>query len=336
MISVVMLAYGAEEWLVAAVDAVFASEGVQVELILVDNGTTTDAVDRAIAAHPKTTLVRPGRNLGFTGGVNLGVTHANGEKIALVNSDALVEPACLAELDRELDDSLVGVAGAVVLFADRPEIVNSAGNPIHVLGLCWSGGLGEPASAVPAISDQASVSGACLMMRRDVWDELKGFPEEYFAYMEDMELCWRAWQLGYRVRLVGAAQCQHHYEFSRSDLKMYLLERNRLLFVMTNYQAKTLLLMGLPLIGFDVAMLIVATSQGWARQKVRGWTWILRNLSWVRRRRAFVQRTRRLGDRELAGLMTDTFDSEQMPLPPAAEPLQSLLRTWWAVWRKLV
>jgi GT2 family glycosyltransferase len=338
MISVVMLAYGEEEWLTDAADAVLASEGVDIELVLVDNGTTTDAVDRAVEEHPEIVLVRPGRNLGFTGGVNLGVSRCGGDRVALVNSDAVVERDCLCHLARELDDEAAGIVGGLILLADgeRRGRINSAGNPVHVLGLCWSGRLGSAPDGVPAVSEHASVSGACLMLRREVWDELGGFSEQYFAYMEDMELCWRAWQRGYAVRLVGTAQCHHHYEFSRSPLKMYLVERNRLLFVMTNYQARTLALLGIPLIGFDAAMLLVATAQGWGRQKLQGWGWILGHPGWIRARRSLVQRSRTVRDRELARLLTDTFDSEQMALPRAAEPLQRLLRGWWRAVRPVL
>lgn len=335
-----MLAYGDEEWLEDAVDAVLTSEGVDLELVLVDNGATGDVVHRVIAAHPEIVLVRPDRNLGFTGGVNLGVQHAHGDRVALVNSDAVVEPDCLEHLARALDDDALGIAGGLVLLAEPgrsgQETVNSAGNPVHVLGLCWSGGLGSSPDSVPEVSDHASVSGACLMLRREVWERLGGFPEEYFAYMEDMELCWRAWQQGYAVRLIASARCHHHYEFSRSPLKMYLVERNRLLFVMTNYQARTLALLGVPLIGFDMAMLVVAAAQGWGAQKLSGWGWILSHPRWVRSRRADVQRARTVPDRDLARLLTDTFDSEQMPLPEAAQPLQGLLRGWWRGARRLL
>ena len=99
MISVVMLAYGAESYLGEAVAAVLASEGVELELVLVDNGCTTDAVDR-LPADPRLRVVVPGTNLGFTGGVNRGVESTTGDVIVLVNSDAVVAPdAAVVEPD---------------------------------------------------------------------------------------------------------------------------------------------------------------------------------------------------------------------------------------------
>ena len=74
----------------------------------------------------------------------------------------------------------------------------------------------------------------------------------------------------------------HHYEFSRNTEKFYLLERNRLLLVMTLFERRTLLALAPALVLLEVAMLGLALRHGWARQKLRGWWWLMRHASWVR------------------------------------------------------
>lgn len=334
-LSVVMLAYGEEEWLLPAVTSVLDSVGVDLEIVLVDNGCTSDAVARA-AGLPGVRLLTPGRNLGFTGGVNLGVRESAARLVALVNSDAEVEPDCLRVLvERALVPS-VGIAGALVLLADAPSLVNSAGNPLHVLGLSWAGRMNEPAADIPGRAEVVSASGACLVLRRDVWDALGGFPDAYFAYLEDLDLGWRCWQRGLRVEVLAAARARHHYEFGRAPLKMYLVERNRLLLVLTTYEARTLAALALPLLAFEVAILAVAVAQGWGRQKVRGWVWVLSHLGWVRQRRRLVQRARTVPDRALLRLMTTSFDASQMPLPASARPLERILERYWSAVSRLL
>lgn len=334
--SVLMLAYGVEEYLHEAVAAVLASQGADLELVLVDNGCTSDAV-ATLPADPRLRVLVPASNLGFTGGMNHAARHADPERpVVLVNSDAVVEPDAIGLLLAELGRPDVGIAGACIVLADRPDEVNSAGNPLHVLGLCWAGGLGEPRAAHAVGGVVPSASGACLAVDRALWDELGGFPPEFFAYMEDLELSWRAWQHGRTVRYVPEAVAAHHYDFGRSPLKMYLLERNRLMFVLTTYGPRMLALLALPLVAFDVALLAVAVAQGWGRQKVQGWGWILTHLGVVVRRRRLVQSTRTVPDRDLVQLMTDRFDSAQMPLPAAAAPVEALLRLWWRVVRRWV
>lgn len=335
MISVLMLAYGEEAYLGEAVAAVLASADVDLEVVLVDNGCTTDAVER-LPADPRVRVVVPGTNLGFTGGVNRAAELATGDVLVLVNSDAVVAPDAIAILASRVADPAVGLAGALVVLADDPTTVNSAGNPLHVLGLSWAGAMGRPVTEVADVRRVASVSGAGLAVRRDVWEALGGFPTPYFAYLEDLELAWRCWQRGLRVELVPEAVVRHHYEFARTPLKMYLLERNRLLVLLTCHQPRTLALLAVPLLAFEAAIALVAVLQGWGGQKARGWRWVLRHRGWVRERRRMVQASRMVPDRDLVDLLSDRFDPAQTPLPRAAAPLEWVLRVYWSAARRLV
>ena len=327
-----MLAYGAEPMLDVAVRAVLSSQGVTVRLVLVDNGCERSDLE-AMSTELEFDLVRPAMNLGFTGGVDLGASRIVAPFLALVNSDAVVEPMALARLAAVASDREIGIATGSIRLASDPTVMNSAGNPLHFLGLCWAGGLDDPASLHQAPADVAGASGAALVLRREVWDALGGFPVEFFAYQEDLELSWRCWQRGLRVRYVPDAIVVHHYEFSRNPLKMYLLERNRLLFVLTCYGGRTLALLSPLLIAFELAMAVIAAAQGWGAQKVKGWAWLLRHLGWVRARRREVQRTRTVPDRDLRGLWAERFDAAAMPLPAAAAPLQALLAAYWGLVR---
>lgn len=335
MISVLMLAYGEEAYLREAVAAVLASTGVDLELVLVDNGCTTDAVER-LPVDARLRVEVPGTNLGFTGGVNHAARIATGDVLVLVNSDAEVAPDAIALLVERVADPAVGLAGACIRLADDPGTVNSAGNPLHVLGLSWAGAMGRPAAEVSDVREVASVSGAGLAVRREVWEALDGFPTPYFAYLEDLELAWRCWQRGLRVELVPEAVVLHHYEFARTPLKMYLLERNRLLVLLTCHQARTLALLAVPLLAFEAAIAVVAAAQGWGGQKARGWRWVIRHRRWVRDRRRAVQAARTVPDRDLVHLLSDRFDPAQTPLPRAASPLEWVLRVYWSAARRLV
>lgn len=334
-VGVVMLAYGPEPVIDEAIDAVLASRGVEVSIVVVDNGCTRPDLAR-LCARPGVRLVRPGTNLGFTGGVNLGAHEEATPFLGLVNSDAVVAPDALARLVAVASRPEVGIAGGSIRLASDPGTMNSAGNPVHVLGLAWAGGMGEPAADHAVEVDVASASGAGLVLRRQVWEALGGFPDAFFAYQEDLELSWRCWQSGLRVRYVPDAVVVHHYEFSRNALKMYLLERNRLLFVLTCYGPRTLALLAPPLLAFEVAIAAVAAAQGWGRQKVGGWWWLLRHAAWVRDRRRQVQRARQVPDRTLVPLWTDRFAPAALPVPAWAGPVQVLLTAWWRLVRRAV
>ena len=331
-ITVVTLAYGDEPWLQDAVQSALATPAADV--IVIDNGCTSAAV-RDLPPHERLTVITAAENLGFAGGVNLGIAASTGDIVCLLNSDAELIPGTLDALVAALDDG-ADLVGPVILLADAPERVNSAGNPIHVLGLVWAGHLDEPRASLDPDEQPTTLSGACLAMRRTTWDDLGGFDTEFFAYHEDVDLCWRARQRGLTLRLVHAAGVRHHYEFSRNARKMYLMERNRLLFVLTTYESSTLALLALPLIAFDLALLLVAWRQGWAREKARGWVWLARHLPYLRARRRRVAAARIVGDDVLGALLTTTVDAAQLPLPAAGRPLEVLLQGWWRLGSRLL
>jgi GT2 family glycosyltransferase len=334
-VSVVVLAYGAEALLVECVHAILDSQGIDVDVVLVDNGCTTSAVD-ALVGTPGVQIVRPGRNTGFTGGCNLGVGHATAPIVALVNSDAVVGPGALAALADVVTDPTVGLATSSLRLYQQPETMNSAGNPVHYLGLSWAGGLGDPAADHEQQQDVTGASGAAVAVRRETWDRLGGFWEEMFAYHEDVELSLRCWQLGLRVVFVPTAVVRHYYEFSRNSLKFYLAERNRLLVLLTLYERRTLALLMPALLGLELVGLAVSLRQGWWRQKVRGWWWVGRHAGDVRRRRVLVQCSRSCPDRALAPLLTADFAPGEDAGISSPALLTALSRVYWAVARRLL
>ena len=331
-VSAVVLAYGAEPQLADCVHALLASSDAVVDVVLVDNGCTSDDIP-ALAALPGVTLVSPGHNTGFAGGCNLGAGRAEAAVLAFVNGDAIVAPEAMAALAQALDDDTVGIASASLRLHDRPPLLNSAGNPVHYLGLSWAGALGEDAAAHAEPVDIASATGAAMACRRTTWDRLGGFCELMFAYCEDTELSLRTWQLGLHVRYVPGAVVTHRYEFSRNPLKFYLLERNRLLLLLTLYERRTLAAVAVPLVGLELAMLAVAIKQGWWRQKVRGWWWLFRHRADVRRRRELVQAARVVPDRDLLDLLTARFTPGAESGITAPAPVSTLAVAWWRLVR---
>jgi hypothetical protein len=115
-----------------------------------------------------------------------------------------------------------------------------------------------------------------------------------------------------------------------------LLERNRLIFVLSAYSGRLLLLLGPVLVSTELAMLALALKERWARDKVAGWSWCLRRAGWLRRRRATTQALRRVPDRELAQLLTPVIDPAMIPLPTAVRLVNRLLERYWAIARRLL
>ncbi len=334
-VSAVIVAYGPDPWLGRSVQAVLDSTGVEADVVVVDNGGTEGAVD-ALEGRDRVTVVRPGTNVGFAAGSNLGVAASTGELVALVNPDALVAPDALAELAVVARRPEVALATASVRLADHPDRLNSAGNDVHFLGVSWSGRFDEPAADHDRQERVTAASGTGVMARRQVWDALGGLAEELFAYYEDADLSLRAWQRGWEVVYVPTAVVTHRYEFSRNPVKFRLLERNRLIMVLTEFGPRHLAVVAPALAVLELAMIAYAASDGWLGAKLGAYGWLWRNRRWLRRRRRELQRARVVPERDLVWLFADHLQPGNLPPPQALVPLDRVLRAYWHAVRRAI
>jgi N-acetylglucosaminyl-diphospho-decaprenol L-rhamnosyltransferase len=241
---VVVLCWNNRELLPRCLDALLASRWPhgRLEVVVVDNGSTDGSVDDWERRFPTVRLVETGRNLGFAGGVNAGLTILDDLwAVGLVNSDAFVEPDWLEHLGAALAaDERVGGASPKLLFTERDEqgrpVINNVGN---VLGPTWElhdRGYGEPdAGQYDREEDVWGWCGAAVLLRRAYLDDVGRFDERLFMYAEDADLSWRGARRGWRYRYVPAAVVHHVHGASsggeRTPLLDYLNRRNRLVVV---------------------------------------------------------------------------------------------------------
>jgi GT2 family glycosyltransferase len=227
----------------------------------------------------------------------------------------------------------VGIASASVRLLEDVALLNSSGGAIHFLGLGWAEDFRRPATVAATDRDVLAASGAAMMMRRDRFSELGGFTEELFLYHEDAELSLRCWMHGWRVRYVADAVVHHEYEFGRNPRKLYLLERNRLILVLTCYGRRMLVAIAPALVAYEIGITLLAIVQGWGVEKVDGWRWLVAHRDWLRQRRGAVQSSRRRSDRELAPRFAERFTGAQVALPSALAPADRLLGAYWRLVR---
>jgi GT2 family glycosyltransferase len=315
-VSVLVVAFGDEPRLGQCFEAILASSDVDVEIVVVDNGDLSGHV-AALDGDPRARIMRPGRNLGFASGCNLAAQMARGEVLALVNPDVIVAADTLVELATVCARPGVGLATASLRLMSAPTTMNSAGNPVHYLGLAWAGGHGDPAGAHDEMTTVASASGACCAIRADRWHELGGVDDTYFAYHEDVDLSIRCWQHGWCVMYVPTAVAVHDYEFARHTVKNYLLERNRIITVLTTYSGRTLLGLAIPLLAQEIAILTAAAAGRWLPAKVQGYRWLVRHWRDIRRRHRLVQADRVVSDPDLAHIYAVRFEPGLFVARPA-------------------
>ena len=169
------------------------------DVIVVDNGSD-DGTGLGLRRFSGVTSIRFPENRGFAVACNAGASIARGNILFFLNNDAFAHPGAVAALAQALDDPHVGIAGARLLYGDgslqHAGMVACVGQLLWHLHVHLDGDL--PDAQIPR--DYLSVTGAAMAVRDEVFRAAGGFDEGYRNGYEDVDLCMRAWEAGYRVR----------------------------------------------------------------------------------------------------------------------------------------
>ena len=334
-IAVVIVSYDAGPRLVRCLESLADDAAAGVEIVVVNNGRRGGEIEWAEELD-YVDLLEAGSNVGFAAGCNLGAAATDAATLVFLNPDTVVAPGAISALARRLEDDSVGVAMARLRLLNEPELLNSRGAALHISGLGWSSGHGEPVESVDGLQEIAYANGSALAIQRELFESLGRFTEELFIYLEDAELSWRARLSGRRVVLEPAADVFHDYEYSRNPTKLYYMERNRLILVLTAFQLRTILVLLPVLIASELGMLALAARQGWFRDKVAGWRWSVRRRKWLGAHRRETQALRLVSDRELARYLTPVIDPQMIDLPSVLQIANPLMRAYWEVVRRVL
>lgn len=335
-LSVLIVAFNSRDDLAKTLPALLRELGDGDELIVVDNNPGDGSVELARELAPDVRVVAMGRNAGFAGGCNAGAEAASGDLLVILNPDAVPQPGFGEAIRRPWREGRGWAAWQALVASGDGTSINSAGNPIHFTGIVWAGRHGEPLSGVEEPAEVAALSGACLAIPLAHWRRAGGFPPEFFMYHEDVDLSVRLRSAGGTLGIEPSAVVAHDYEFSANEGKWLWLERNRLAFIIRTYPGSLLVLLAPALLATEVALLAVAASGGWGRQKLRANLQFLRWLPRLLRERRVIQRQRAVGAAEFAAWLTPDLDSPLISPLVRTVPIRLALGTYWRVVRLLL
>jgi GT2 family glycosyltransferase len=331
--SIVIVTYRSRATLGRLLDALAEQRAGGDEVIVVDNASADGTADLA-ARHPAVDrVVQSPDNEGFARGCNRGAAAAAGEVLLFLNPDVVPEPGCLDAL-RAAPADWSAWMGLVTL--DDGAHVNTAGGRVHYLGLAWAGRYGEPVAAIGRAPHAVpALSGACLAIRRPVWEEHGGFPERFFMYAEDIDLSLRMRLRGQRFGLIPAARVRHEYEFAKGAYKWRCLERNRWLSVLRTYPGPVLRAALPGMIAAEPALAAVALRGGWGRAKALALLDVLAALPRTLAERRAIQRAATASPAEFAAWLNTELDSPFLGRAARSRLLRRALAAYWRLARRL-
>ena len=247
LISAIVLNWNGKDVIQACIESLLSQTYANKEIILVDNGSQDGSLEMIRARYASVVrLIENGSNLGFAGGCNVGIRAAQGEFIALVNSDSVLSSDWMEEMAKGIQISpKVGMCACKIYFLKHKGIIENMGQTISRDGFGRTRGRLE--KDIGQYDKRRAVfcpSGCAALYRRKMLNECGLFDEKFFAYADDIDIGLRGRLMGYVCHCVHTAVAYHHLSASfglLSPLKAFLLERNRLWVVIKCYPLPHLL-----------------------------------------------------------------------------------------------
>ena len=310
LLHVLIINWNGREHLRACFSSLLKNDCGNVEYVLVDNGSEDDSVGfvrETYGSDPRVAVLELERNRGWSGGNNAGIVRAldaGAKYIFLLNNDTWTAPDALRLLvERAEEDPELGALAPKMVMYNNPAIVNSIGLECTLTGASWDRGIGRlDGPAWDAVAAVAGVCGGAFLLRAEAVRRAGLLPEEFTIYLDDLDLCLRIWDAGYRVETCPCAVVRHKFSATLGSgpaarRKYYLNTRNRIWLILRNYPASKLpLTMTVYVIGelraVGRALLDGEPWRAWAhlRARVAAWLYLPRAFSErARRRRAGLE-----------------------------------------------
>ncbi len=217
-VGVVILNFNTKELLERFIPAVLATTYPNFELIVADNGSSDGSLELVREKFPGVTCLDLNINLGFAGGYNQALQELDHDYFVLLNSDVRVDPNWITPVIEVMErDQKIAAAQPKILDENKPdhfEYAGAAGGFMDALAYPFCRGrvfevLEEDEGQYDSTREVFWASGAALFIRSEIWNSIGGLDTDYFAHMEEIDLCWRLKNKGFSIVAVPEARVWH-------------------------------------------------------------------------------------------------------------------------------
>lgn len=287
--------------------------------IIIDNNSSDDSVEFIKKKFIQIKIIQNTQNFGFAQGNNIGIKYAlqnNADIIILLNNDTIVDKNWLQEMINTANSNKkIGLVQAKIFIdnKDKKHIINTVGNNIHYLGFGYCGHYKEIDNGQFSKDTEITYAiGASLLIKKKVLYSIGMLDEKFFLYHEDLDLGWRARLFGFNIYLSNKAIVWHKYSFSKNKKKIYYLERNRLFFLLQNFELRTLCLILPAFLFIEIGLLFYSLLNGWFLLKLKSYIDVIKKIKIVIIHRKHIQKNRIVKDKELIKYLTDQIIFEDI------------------------
>lgn len=208
--TIIVVTHNSARWMARMAGAVAGQSETRWRLVIVDNGSRAEERPKLTDLPPGASIIQCETNTGFAAANNLGARDADTPYLVLLNPDAFPEPGWLAALIAHAEAQPGAAAvGSTQIRADAPRVFDGTGDVLHASGLAYRANYGRPRTEPPPLGESFAACGAAMLIRREAFEAVGGFDENYFCFFEDVDLCFRMRLARWRVLQAPDAVVEH-------------------------------------------------------------------------------------------------------------------------------
>ena len=313
-VSIIVINWNGRQYLQRCLDSLLAQDYPDLEIILMDNGSTDGSADYVRETYPAVTVVSSPQNLGTSRGNNMAARYAKGDYLFLLNNDAwLMTSDTISRLvGTAARHPLAAIIGCMVLNVDGS--MQDIGEKIDALG--FPGGLSVESGPLPEIIDDVFFVTSCaVLIRSTIFRTIGGYDNRFFWSHEEVDLAWQVRLRGLTVLVDTRAVVTHvggggmiggapgkESRYRTTTARIYHRECSTLATLLKNYSARSLIQILPVYVSVNIAevfFFLLLQQPAVARQYLRAYWWNLCHLLGTMRARRRIQRARMVPDREI-------------------------------------
>ena len=265
-VTIVIPNYNGEKYLVSCLKALYDNTEEDIQVIVVDNGSADQAIVEAKALYPQVRYILLDRNYGFCKAVNIGIRASDTEYVLLLNNDTEIEKGFVESLLLTIkrNQNIFSVEAKMIQYRNR-NLLDSAGTYYNALGWAFARGRDTSAERYDTCCRTYAACAGAALYRKKIFDEIGYFDEKHFAYLEDIDVGYRARIYGYiniyepkaHVVHIGSASTGSRY----NEFKVKYSGRNNIYLIYKNMPLLQIIL-NLPFLaaGFLIKFLFFAVK----------------------------------------------------------------------------
>ncbi|RZD46864.1 MAG: glycosyl transferase [Thaumarchaeota archaeon] len=302
-VSIIILNYNGIQYIKKCLESVFKTVGCNFEVILIDNGSTDGSSLICKEKFPDIKLFQNKKNLAMAGR-NIGIDNANGEYIVFLDSDATVDPYWIQNFIKSYLEHGPGLYQGKILQTGNPEIIGSSGNLLNIFGFGYARGNGEKDNGQYEKFEQISFPvGACLFSSLEIIKKIGYFDESNLLYLmyDDVDYGWKALSYGI-YSFYEPNSIIYHPKSTSSKLnshKMFLLNRNRWICLLSYYSTKTIVRLFPLLLLIELGLFLFLVIKGMGIAKIMSFFSLLKMYPSINQRKIQLNKKKKLNDAEM-------------------------------------